>query len=111
MHMTTKLLGDGVTPSSCMRKMMLTMVIGNMLTVVPMGRENLTTSGLILFFSSRHFDVIGSAARLEDVVMTVGKTSMTLYMNRYGFLRVIMRNTRGIRIQEWMKRTIRIVRM
>ena len=79
-HMTTKLLGEGVMPSSCMRKRMLTMAIGSMLTVVPIGRENLTTSGLILFFSSRHLAVIGRAARLEDVVMTVGNTSMILYI-------------------------------
>ena len=62
--------------------------------VVPMGRANLTTLDLTLFLSSKHLEVIGRAARLEDDAMTVGMTSMMmLFMNLYGLLRVIKKNT------------------
>ena len=105
------LLTDGVMPSSCMRKRILIMVIGSMLIVIPMGRTNLTTFGLILFFSSRHLEVMGNAARLEEVAMAVGSTSMTLNMYLYGFLRVTRMNMRGIKIQAWINKTIRMVRM
>ena len=67
MHMMPMLLTVGVMPSSCMRKRILIIVIGSMLIVIPIGRANLTTFGLILFFSSRHLEVMGSAARLDEV--------------------------------------------
>ena len=105
------LLREGVIPSSCMRKRILIMVIGSMLIVIPMGRANLTTFGLTLFFSSRHLEVMGNAARLEEVAMAVGSTSMTLNMYLYGFVRVTRRNMRGMNIQAWINRTIRMVRM
>lgn len=66
MHTTTMLLREGVIPSSCMRNMMLIMVRGRRLMVVARGRANLTTVGLTLFLSSKHQEVIGRAARLED---------------------------------------------
>ena len=81
MHMMPPmLLTVGVMPSSCMRKRILIIVIGSMLIVVPIGRANLTTFGLILFFSSRHLEVMGSAARLDEVAMAVGSTSTRLSM-------------------------------
>ena len=67
--MIPMLLTEGVIPSSCMRKRILIMVIGSMLIVIPMGRANLTTFGLTLFFSSRHLEVMGNAARLEEVAI------------------------------------------
>ena len=109
--MIPMLLTEGTMPSSCIRKRILIMVIGSMLIVIPMGRANLTTLGLILFFSSRHLDVMGNAARLEEVAIAVGSTSMTLNMYLYGFLRVTRRNIRGMKIQAWINRTTKMVNM
>ena len=66
--MTTKLLGEKAISCNCMRKKM---VMGSMLIGVPIGID-------IMIFSS-HLEVIGSAARLEEVALLVWSTYMTLY--------------------------------